>query len=94
MEKHKVTPYPSGNAVGEFYDRMGAFFATLFGEHIHFGIWDENDDSLMSKAQIRLTDRLIDLLNPHSDEYLLDVGCGTGHPAQRLAQRTGGRVLG
>ncbi|MER6316353.1 methyltransferase domain-containing protein [Streptomyces sp. NPDC001581] len=93
-ENQRVTPYPSGESVGAFYDQMSAFFASAFGEHLHFGLWDQDDDSPMETAQVRLTDRLVDLLNPRSDEYVLDVGCGTGHPAIRLAQRTGARVLG
>lgn len=86
--------YPSSESVGGFYDQMDAFFASVFGENIHLGIWDGNDGSSLSDAQTRLTDRLIDLLNLTGEEYLLDVGCGTGHPATRLVERTGARVLG
>src|SRR5882724_5390211 len=90
----RITPYPSSESVGGFYDQMGVFFTALFGDNIHFGIWDGGDDSSMTAAQIRLTDRLIDLLRLQQGEYLLDVGCGTGHPAMRLAERTQARVLG
>jgi len=90
----RTTPYPSSESVGGFYDQMAAFFTALFGDNIHFGIWDGGDDSSMTAAQIRLTDRLIDLLRLQQGEYLLDVGCGTGHPALRLAERTQARVLG
>lgn len=99
MENPQATPSPSSTAVGEFYDHMGALFASLFGENIHLGIWDQDDDSpddesSMSTAQARMTDRLIDLLHLQGGEYVLDVGCGTGHPAIRLAQRTDAKVLG
>ncbi|MGW0531117.1 SAM-dependent methyltransferase [Streptomyces sp. NPDC003032] len=90
----RTRPYPSGDAVGGFYDQMGAFFATLFGDNIHFGIWDGDQDWSMLAAQTRLTDRLIDILQLQEGDYLLDVGCGTGHPALRLAERTQARVLG
>ncbi|MFF7082142.1 SAM-dependent methyltransferase [Streptomyces lavendulae] len=87
-------PYPSSESVGDFYDQMGAFFASIFGEDIHFGIWDGDETLSMAEAQTRLTDHLIDLLGLQAGEYLLDVGCGTGNPARRLAERTGARVLG
>jgi cyclopropane fatty-acyl-phospholipid synthase-like methyltransferase len=100
MEDERTnTPLPSGQpvssqSVGDFYDHMGAFFATLFGESIHFGVWDGDDGSTMAEAQARLTDRVIDLLRLDENAYLLDVGCGVGHPAVRLAERTQARVLG
>ncbi|MFD6185939.1 SAM-dependent methyltransferase [Streptomyces goshikiensis] len=93
-EDQMAAPYPSGASVGQFYDQMSAFFASVFGDHLHFGLWDQDSDASMETAQLRLTDHLIDLLNPNSHEYVLDVGCGTGRPAIRLAQRTGARVLG
>lgn len=90
----RTTPYPTSESVGDFYDQMAAFFGSLFGQDIHFGIWDGEDASSMSQAQTRLTDHLIGLLRPKADEYVLDVGCGTGHPAMRLAERSKARVLG
>ncbi|MFJ2190553.1 SAM-dependent methyltransferase [Kitasatospora sp. NPDC087861] len=69
-------------------------FASIFGENIHVGIWDTGDGSSMFAAQTRLTDRLTDLLRLQSGQYLLDVGCGTGRPAMRLAERAQARVLG
>ncbi|MDH6709525.1 cyclopropane fatty-acyl-phospholipid synthase-like methyltransferase [Kitasatospora sp. MAA19] len=88
------TPAPTSESVGEFYDHMGLFFDSLYGENIHFGLWDDDPNPSMPEAQNRLTDRLIDTLHLRDDDYLLDVGCGTGHPALRLAERTQARVLG
>ncbi|MDH6110114.1 ubiquinone/menaquinone biosynthesis C-methylase UbiE [Kitasatospora sp. MAP12-15] len=91
---HRSKAYPSSESVGGFYEQMGPFFASLFGEDIHFGIWEQDDTSSMTAAQSRLTDRLISLLRLKDEDYLLDVGCGTGHPAMRLAEQTRARILG
>ncbi|MDH6122326.1 ubiquinone/menaquinone biosynthesis C-methylase UbiE [Kitasatospora sp. GAS204A] len=93
-ERPSTTPALTSESVGDFYDHMGAFFDALYGENIHFGLWDDDPNPSMPEAQNRLTDRMIDTLNLQDDEYLLDVGCGTGHPALRLAERTRARVLG
>ena len=90
----RMRAFSSSESIGDFYDLTGAFFASTFGQDIHFGIWDDDDKSSMPAAQARLTDRLIDLLGLESNEYLLDVGCGTGHPAIQLAERTQAKVLG
>jgi ubiquinone/menaquinone biosynthesis C-methylase UbiE len=39
-------------------------------------------------------DRFADWLGLGSDSHLLDVGCGSGGPAMRLAERTGAAVVG
>lgn len=94
QDKRRPTPYPSSASIGQFYDQMGAFFATLFGQNIHFGLFDGDNTQTMTQAQTRLTDRLLDLLQLEEDDHLLDVGCGTGHPAIQLAERTKATALG
>ncbi|MFF1904822.1 SAM-dependent methyltransferase [Kitasatospora sp. NPDC058218] len=94
VDSRRNTPHPSSEAVGDYYDQMGVFLSSIFGEDIHVGIWDVDDTSSMSAAQTRLTDRLIDLLRLPDSAYVLDVGCGTGNPAMRLAERTKARAFG
>lgn len=91
---HDTASYPASESVGSFYDQMGEFFAATLGDNLHFGLWDDDNTLSMSVAQERLTGRLIDFLQPERDEYVLDVGCGTGHPAIRLVERTRANVVG
>ncbi|MFF1794204.1 SAM-dependent methyltransferase [Kitasatospora sp. NPDC058263] len=93
-ERPAHAPAPTSQAVGDYYDQMATLFDFLYGENIHFGLWDDDPNTSMADAQARLTDRLIDILQLQDSAYLLDVGCGTGHPAIRLAHRTHAKILG
>lgn len=82
-------------AVGQYYDHMHAFFTTLWGGSIHVGLWPTvTGTGNHDVAQDRLTDMAIRLLNPAAGHTVLDVGCGTGRPALRLAEQTGASVVG
>ncbi|MBB5938705.1 SAM-dependent methyltransferase [Streptomyces zagrosensis] len=92
---------PTPDEVGAMYDEFGDMIAmTLGGAAVHVGMFVPHDVptrmtslvDLSDLAQERQTDFLIDTLAPSSDANLLDIGCGTGGPALRLAQRSGARV--
>lgn len=86
-------------AVAAFYDET-AVMELLFGENIHFGCWTDNaagpvDGSTdFTEAQDRLTDMVGARSGARAGTRLLDVGCGTGTPARRLARTTGVAVSG
>lgn len=59
----------------------------ILGGNMHVGYWnDADDDASMEIATNRLTDLVIDKLNVHSGQRLLDVGCGNGAPAVRMVR--------
>lgn len=68
--------------VGELYDQL---------EHdvLHFGFWrDDADTSSFEQASEQLTDLVLERLELTGQERILDVGCGSGTPALRLAGTT------
>ncbi|HKN51304.1 MAG TPA: methyltransferase domain-containing protein [Amycolatopsis sp.] len=78
----KPTPFK----VGEAYDNFADLLDQLWGENLHHGYWDdESDDSSLEDAAIRLTDKLAGMLTIKPGARLLDIGCGVGAPAIRLA---------
>ncbi|EFG04368.1 methyltransferase domain-containing protein [Streptomyces clavuligerus] len=89
--------------VGAWYDQFGDIYHQTLGESIHCGLWFPPDEphparvdlvSLSSEAQDRFTDYLIKTLDPHADQHVLDIGCGTGRSALRLSQQRGAKVTG
>ncbi|MFJ2742939.1 SAM-dependent methyltransferase [Streptomyces sp. NPDC087440] len=68
---------------------------TAIDGNIHVGYWDSPTDSRsLNQATDRLTDLVAARLGSEPGRRLLDVGCGTGRPALRIARATGARVSG
>ncbi|MEU5553664.1 methyltransferase domain-containing protein [Micromonospora sp. NPDC047793] len=91
-------PYepPTPARVAEFFDRYNSMICGFFGGNMHQGYWDgPSDTSSMLKASNRMTDVFIDrLAGIGPGARILDLGCGTGRPAVRIARRTGAEVVG
>ncbi|MER7013286.1 methyltransferase domain-containing protein [Saccharopolyspora sp. NPDC000359] len=78
--------------VGEFYDDRGWLYEIFMGQNLHIGWWDDADPDVDPKD--RMTDVLIGRTPVRRGERVLDVGCGQGRPALRLAAATGASVTG
>ncbi|MBA0052337.1 class I SAM-dependent methyltransferase [Streptomyces sp. AJS327] len=85
------------------YDQFGEMLAmTLGSSAVHVGMLIPPGRhtpvtdlvGLADHGQDLLTEYLIDTIELAPGARLLDVGCGTGGPAVRLAERSGGRVTG
>lgn len=57
----------------------------MLGEELHYGVF-EHDDEDLAQATRRLTELMIEALDVQPGLAVLDVGCGTGAPAARLAE--------
>ncbi len=94
---------PTPDQVGEMYDEFGDMLAMLLGgSAVHIGMYVPHGErppvtSLVGLADVgqdQQTEYLIDTIDLGPDAHLLDIGCGTGGPAIRLAERSGARVTG
>lgn len=85
----------TSTAVGEHYDSMIDYYELIFGAQVHFGYWpDPADDTDFPAALLAMTDLVLGELDVRPGQRVLDIGCGTGGPAVRLAERTGVSVVG
>ena len=80
-------------SIQRHYDSLALPYRTFWGEHIHHGLWESDDDPPLA-AQERLVSRLADKAQLQPDERVLDVGCGYGAPARWLTARLGCQVTG
>ncbi|MER7986305.1 methyltransferase domain-containing protein [Streptomyces noursei] len=88
-----TTPVPE--EVGRLYDRLTALDTEAVGGSLHLGYWDVDDnDTPLVEAADRLTDEMTDRLRIDQGQRVLDIGCGVGQPAMRIARRTGAHVTG
>jgi cyclopropane fatty-acyl-phospholipid synthase-like methyltransferase/ketosteroid isomerase-like protein len=74
---------PSGSDISQFYDLSSQALAELWDESFHAGYFLSDDDTNRVAAN-RMTDLLIERLSL-TEGSMLDVGCGIGAPALRLA---------
>lgn len=93
MSTPRVKPTPED--VGKFYDEKGGALAKLMGGNIHYGYFNgPDDDTPFPQAAERLTDHMIEKLEGKPGQRVLDLGCGRGGPAVRLAQAVDVEILG
>ncbi|MFB8281121.1 SAM-dependent methyltransferase [Nocardia colli] len=87
------SPTPDLLSVAEFYNNIVAL-ELLMGENLHLGYWSQGPDAWLPEAQDRLTDLVSVSARAGAGMRVLDVGCGTGAPARRVARTTGAHVTG
>ncbi len=75
------------------YDRVTAAWGLLLGEELHYGAFADAGDDLASATR-RLTALMLESARIEPDMKVLDVGCGTGAPACRIAAELRARVIG
>ncbi|KAI0562354.1 Methyltransferase [Gracilaria domingensis] len=82
--------------IADFYDNRSAAWETVWGEHMHHGLYDVVDSKRMTgqPAQIRTMSELLKLgnamnLNLPEDSEILDLGCGIGGASRFLARHFG-----
>ncbi len=82
-------------AVAAHYDDLDAYYRSLWGEHVHHGLWlGPMDDASVEVATRGLAEYVIALARLEPDARVIDVGCGYGATARLLAREHGARVTG
>lgn len=86
---------PTPGQVTDYYDGLGPLLRMAWGDNFHFGYWEgPSDSSSVEEATDRFTDLLAGRLGVGAGDRVLDVGCGVGRPALRVASLTGAGVVG
>lgn len=81
------------SAVARHYDVLDPYYRTLWGEHVHHGLWERGDES-PGEAVEALVHRVARALRLAPGDRVIDVGCGYGGTARLLARLHGARVDG
>ncbi|GGZ50148.1 methyltransferase type 11 [Streptomyces inusitatus] len=90
---HTVPSSPDADRLSD--ERTETADGAAVDGNIHVGYWDgAADGRSLDQATDRLTDLVAERLAAAPGRRLLDVGCGTGRPALRIARATGARVSG
>jgi len=79
--------------VADHYDELDPIYRRVWGDHVHHGLWATGRET-PSEAVEALVDAVGDRLNLMPGQLCVDIGCGYGSTARRLAVTRGVRVTG
>ncbi|HEY6132055.1 MAG TPA: methyltransferase domain-containing protein [Halioglobus sp.] len=88
-----VSPISPGSEPTQHYDTVVGAWGELLQEDLHYGYFHNDNESLV-EATDELTNQMLHLAELREGLQLLDVGCGTGKAACRMAKEYSARVIG
>lgn len=80
-------------AVADHYDELDPVYLRVWGDHVHHGLWTTGRET-PAEAVVALSDAVGDRLELSPGDACVDIGCGYGSTARRLAETRGVRVTG
>jgi cyclopropane fatty-acyl-phospholipid synthase-like methyltransferase len=83
----------SAAGVAAYFDLITDEGRLFYGDSFHFGYFRTGSETL-AQALDAHTDLIAAMARPGSEEHVLDVGCGLGAPAVRIAERYGCKITG
>jgi 27-O-demethylrifamycin SV methyltransferase len=83
----------TARSVGAYFDLITDEARRFYGDSFHLGYFDRGDEGL-GEALDAHTDLVAGLARIHPGDRVLDIGCGIGAPALRIAERVACRVVG
>jgi len=93
MAQLPVSPISPGSEPAQHYDTVVSAWGELLEEDLHYGYFHSGNESLVA-ATDELTNQMLRLVELQSGLHVLDVGCGTGKAACRMASEYSARVTG
>ncbi|KQQ82769.1 class I SAM-dependent methyltransferase [Arthrobacter sp. Leaf137] len=90
-----IVPDISQNAVAvaDHYDELDLIYRKVWGDHVHHGLWETGRET-PGEAVEALVDTVGERLGLRAGQACVDIGCGYGSTARRLADTRGVRVTG
>jgi tocopherol O-methyltransferase len=90
-----IVPEISQNAVAvaDHYDELDPIYRLVWGDHVHHGLWTTGRET-PGEAVETLVDTVGDRLGLLPGQACVDIGCGYGSTARRLAVTRGVSVTG
>ncbi|MFP5315517.1 MAG: SAM-dependent methyltransferase [Actinomycetes bacterium] len=90
-----IVPDISQNAaaVADHYDELDPVYRLVWGDHVHHGLWTTGRETPAEAVEV-LVDTVGDRLDLRPGDACVDIGCGYGSTARRLAATRGVRVTG
>lgn len=83
----------TGDDVASHYDELDPFYRSLWGEHVHHGLWETGRESPL-EAVAALSRHVARRAGIKTGDRVCDVGCGYGATARLLALDYGAHVTG
>ena len=93
MTDFPISPISSGVESAQHYDTVVEAWGILLEEDLHYGYFHNGDESLV-RATDELTNQMLLLAELRPGMRMLDVGCGTGKAACRIAREHSTHVTG
>lgn len=83
----------TGQRVSDHYDRLDSFYRSLWGAHVHHGLWSDSSASV-DEAVRHLAREVARDGHAEKGTRICDIGCGYGAPARLWADEYGADVSG